>query len=107
MRNLGRRLCLLASLSTVALLVGLAIMPSAPAKGGRHKPNLDVIHAEATTSPRYVFPGVSANFSFEDVTKNKGTATACRSVTDYLLVAEFASRPHEILVASRQVPKLH
>ena len=73
----------------------------------RKRPNLDVTNAEASVSPRYVFPGVSAKFSFEDVTKNKGRATARQSVTEYLLAAEFSRHDHAWQVASRRVPKLH
>ena len=90
----------------LALAIGVLASVFAQPAIARKRPNLDVINAEASVSPRYVFPGVDAGFTFEDVTKNKGTATAGRSVTAYLLVAEFDARHREYTVASRSVPRL-
>jgi CARDB len=89
----------------LALAVGMLATLFAQPASARKRPNLDVIHAEGSSSPRYVFPGVSARFSFEDVTKNKGDAPARRSVTAYFLNPEFGGR-HSYEVASRKIPRL-
>ena len=91
-------------LAIVGGLVAVGLGPSAVGKA-RQRPNLDVVHAEAR-GQRFAFRGTNARLSFEDVTKNKGAAAAGPSVTYYLLVAQFASRPRAYKVASRNIPRL-
>jgi hypothetical protein len=91
-------------LAIAAALAAVGLAPP-PVGGAARKPNLDVVHAEAR-GPRFAFQGANAKFTFEDVTKNKGAAAARRSVTIYILVAEFARGRRAFRVSSRNVPRL-
>jgi CARDB len=89
-----------------ALLAAAGLAPSAVAKDKQKRPDLEITRAVAS-GREWVSPGIVADLSFQDVTKNTGKAAAGPSVTAYYLHPLFAGpRPTRYRVKSRTVERL-
>ena len=86
-----------------ALLCTMALMAAAPAAQAAGKPDL-VIAGYAVHGSRYAFQGEHGGSSPDDVTKNRGAASAGSSLTRAYLVRGTGANFSERLLATRAVP---